>query len=318
MSNLETTPSSEGQVEQLLEKALILIELTIDLKEKSHIGEKYACDLKSLAWKACQITSAIQQSTKEFLQLAENIVKSALEIIANDRKNSKSVECKNGTCNSGKETEEGVIAATDNVIEAKETKDHTDLIYKELVNLQNILKKDIQLHEKSSEMKLSKTKSSTSIADLIKTLQIKQQKRKDNLSPRICKDEKYPERTSRESLLDQANLSLQTVHEDSFTDFNQLSSHDINSKTQNSVLSLKAIRRIKRYLQHKSDFDSELTEPGYPETSNLGDLVRNATESQSRLIQSLSINSMTRDSEAILKNESSHVNIILHNISEED
>lgn len=193
------------QVEQLLEKALIIIELTNDLKEKSHIGEKYACDLKSLAWKACQITSAIQKSTGDFLQLAEHIIQSALEIISTDRIEEHAKEESTTESSAGNELVKG---ATKNM----------DLIYNELINLQKILKKDIHLCEKSSDMKLCKTKSSTSVGDMIKTLQTKQLKRnKVSSNTRLCTDEIYPEITSKESLLDQANLSLQTVHEDGFT-----------------------------------------------------------------------------------------------------
>lgn len=211
MSTLEV--KTKYQVEQLLEKALIIIELTNDLKEKSHIGEKYACDLKSLAWRACQITSAIQQSTRDFLQLAEQIVKSALEIITTDMKNNDKIR------KDDKENKD-VLPANNLHSDDQKTKDNMDLVYNELINLQSILKRDIQLCEKPSEVKLFKTRSTSSISDMIKTLQNKQLKRKDNSNTRLCTDEKYPDKTSRESLLEQASLSLQTVHEDGFTGMN--------------------------------------------------------------------------------------------------
>lgn len=293
--------SSQVQVEQLLEKALILIELTLDLRDKSHIGEKYACDLKSLAWKACQITSAIQQSSKDFLQLAEHIIRSALEII----------DKRDGDDSGGHDVtvrEDAVDHAVEKVKEAQRVKEHTDTMYRELTHLQNILKKDIQLYERPSEIKLFKTKSSSSIGDMIKTLQTKQhQKRRDCNSPRICQDERYPERASRESLLEQASPALQTVHENG-NDFSQRSLHDTSKAA--GGLSMKSVRRIKRYLQDKAEAD----DPDYDEDGS-----RASSRSYSRLDRSGS--SSSRDveyTETVLKNEGSHLNVLLQNISEED
>ncbi|KAL1462233.1 hypothetical protein WDU94_014086 [Cyamophila willieti] len=320
MATLEST--SELQVERLLEKALILIELTLDLRDKSHIGEKYACDLKSLAWKACQITSAIQQSTKDFLQLAEHIIKSALDIITTDRKDEEILECESKSALYETDTLQAANGVEENSNQIQRVKERTEMMYKELINLQNILKKDIELYEKPSDIKLFKTKSSSSIGDMIKTLQTKQQKRKD-LSPRVCKDDKYPERTSRESLLDQANLSLQTVHEDSFTEFSQQNETNIH---QSSALSLKNLRRIQKFLQSTIDYEMQdfKTKTSFTgEDIRRHETIKSPNKSFSRLVHSASGNSIlgARDveyAETVIKNEGSNVNLLLDNISEED
>lgn len=309
--------TSECQVEQLLEKALIIIELTNDLKEKSHIGEKYACDLKSLAWKACQVTSAIQQSTKDFLQLAEHIVKSALDIMMIDKVNDDK---------SNREKCESILDKLPPSIEiekesvTKDGKDSTSLIYDELIKLRNILKRDIYLCEKPSEVKLFKTKSSSSLGDMIKTLQTKHHNRKDrNLSPRICMDEKYPEKTSRESLLDQGNPSLQTVLEDGFTDFTHGSSLETHIIRNNSGHSLDSIQRIKRIINIKDGSGNGTAYVGRAEidgSCNIFSQSSTTTAAQLDLFRSYSLGSIgPTDSETLIKSNSSK---LLQNITEED
>lgn len=67
------------QTEQMLQNAVLITEMAMDLKEKSLAGEKYVCYLKSIAVRAARAIVAMKNSGKSFLALSQRMANNAIK-----------------------------------------------------------------------------------------------------------------------------------------------------------------------------------------------------------------------------------------------
>lgn len=68
-----------AQTEQMLQNAVLITEMAMDLKEKSLAGEKYVCYLRSLAVRAARAIIAMKNSGKSFLVLSQRMANNAIK-----------------------------------------------------------------------------------------------------------------------------------------------------------------------------------------------------------------------------------------------
>ncbi|KAB0794694.1 hypothetical protein PPYR_11533 [Photinus pyralis] len=218
--------SAKLQGEQILQNALLLTEMGMDLKEQTMSGQKYVSCLRSMTLRAAKIMSVLQSSSKTFLSLAQKVLQSGLE----------STPCHDQTYLTVKSDYEKLL----NIIE------------KELGEIDEI---------DNVNSPTSPCGTGSTVAERLKCLEEKQKSSSDNCllplsnSARSVKsdvDEKYPENLSRESLIDLNNVvNLPTVPEDMFTGFT-------NKPTRTSSLSsLKSMRKVKLFLQRASSASDE-------------------------------------------------------------
>ncbi|KAF5304166.1 hypothetical protein FQR65_LT08060 [Abscondita terminalis] len=228
-----------SQAEHMLQNAVLMTEMGMDLKEKSLTGQKYITYLRSLAVRAGKTMNTLQSSSKAFLILAQRLVQSVIV-------NIESIPVPDQACSNIKLDFERLLS----------------IVEKELNDIEDIESVDVSTSTTSGTVNMSV------LTDKIKYLEAKQ-KLSDNIllppssstkSVKSDKDEKYPENLSKESLIDLNNVvNLPTVPEDIFTCF-------CSKPTRTSSLSsLKSMRKVKLFLQRASSVSDDEDESSEPE-----------------------------------------------------
>lgn len=220
-----------AQAEHMLQSAISITEMGMDMKERCDAGEKYVCYLRSLAIRAGKTINSLHSIGKSFLILAQKLATSVMAAID-------SMPVADQLCYSMKIEYEKLLM----------------VIEKELADIEDV------------EPSNNNASNLSNISEKIKYLEAKQ-KLSDNTflqhsgsvkSVKSDVDEKYPENWSRDSLIDLNNVvNLPPVPEDIFTSF-------ASKPTRTSSLSsLKSIRKVKLFLQRaasNSDDDDESSE----------------------------------------------------------
>lgn len=230
-----------AQTESILQNAILMTEVGMDIKERCIAGEKYVCYLRSLSIKAGKNINALHSIGKSFLTLAQKLIIPMISKIEN-------VTIHDPSCCYHLKIEYDKLLA---VIE-KELNDIDDLD-----NNHNILSNNV-----------------SNITERIKYLEAKQKLMDNTFLPRSGSvksvksdvDEKYPENWSKDSLIDLDNIvNLPSVPEDIFTTFTNKPSRT------SSLSSLKGIRKVKLFLQraaNNSDDEDESSENDDHESSS--------------------------------------------------
>lgn len=222
-----------AQTEHVLQNAISITEMGMDMKERCAAGEKYVCYLRSLSIKAGRTINSLHSIGKSFLILAQKLTLSTMTTIEN-------MPVADPLCYNMKIEYEKLLT----------------IIEKELADIDEL----DAIHNNHG------TNNLLNISEKIKYLEAKQ-KLSDNTFLQHCGsvksvksdvDEKYPENWSKDSLIDLDNVvNLPPVPEDIFTTF-------ANKPSRTSSLSsLKGIRKVKLFLQraaNNSDEDEESSE----------------------------------------------------------
>ncbi|KAK5644339.1 hypothetical protein RI129_005639 [Pyrocoelia pectoralis] len=241
-----TQTNSRVQAEQLLQHALLLTEMGMDLKEQTLSGQKYVSYLKNWTLRAAKVMNILQSSSKTFLLLAQKVL---------------------------------IQSGLDCTLSHDQTYLTTKLEYEKLLN---IIEKELGEIEEIENINSPSSACGIignigTLSDKIKYLEEKQKLSDNCLLPPTCSarsvksdiDEKYPENLSRESLIDLNNVvNLPTVPEDIF-----ISCANKPTKTA-SLSSLKSMRKVKLFLQRASsasDEDDESSETEEHDYSKPGD-----------------------------------------------
>lgn len=222
------------QYEQILHNALLVTEMATELKERAQAGEKYICQLRSLAVKAARVISAMHSSGKTFIILGHRLASSAL-------KNLEAVPVtQDGNSQLLKQEYERLLA----------------ILEKELLDMEDVESVDMGFATDMSSV------TPAGIAERLKHLESKQRYSElsnlpatysaRNFRPEV--DDKYPGNWSRESLIDLNNvINLPSVPEDIFTSFSK-------PTRTSSLSSLRSIRKVKLYLQRAANSEDEESE----------------------------------------------------------
>lgn len=72
-----------AQSEHMLHNAVIMTQMAMELRERTASGEKYVCYLRTLALRAGRVITAMQNSGRSFLLLAQKICMAAIKTIGN-------------------------------------------------------------------------------------------------------------------------------------------------------------------------------------------------------------------------------------------
>lgn len=237
-----------SQAEHMLQNAVLMTEMGMDLKERSMTGEKYVCYLRSLAVRAGKTISALQASGRTFLLLAQKLAISVMAAIDN-------MPVADQACYNIKLEYERLLA----------------IIEKELADVEDNESLDASVVGHFAHVNIA------NMAEKIKYLEAKQKMSDNSLLPpsnstksvKSDVDEKYPENLSRESLIDLNNIvNLPTVPEDIFTTFSS------NKPTRTSSLSsLKSMRKVKLFLQRASSGSDDEDESSEPDEHDFTKLV---------------------------------------------
>lgn len=222
-----------GQIENILQNAILMTEMGMDIKERCIAGEKYVCYLRSLSIKAGKNINALHTIGKSYLNLAQKLIINMIskfdDIVVNDQ-----------NCYNLKIEYDKLLS----------------IIEKELIDIDDL---DNNVHN-------TFTNNASNITERIKYLEVKQKLMDNTYLPRSGSvksvksdvDEKYPENWSKDSLIDLDNIvNLPPVPEDIFTTFTNKPSRT------SSLSSLKGIRKVKLFLQraaNNSDDEDESSE----------------------------------------------------------
>lgn len=210
--------SLRAQTEHMLQNAIAMTEMGMDLKERCACGGKYVCYLRSLAIRASKTINSLQATGKSFLLLAQKL----------------------GT---------NVMSNIDSTPVADQFCYNIKLEFEKLLG---IIEKELAEYE-DMEANVGSPSNLNNISEKIKYLEAKQKLSDSHFlqhsgsvkSVKSDVDEKYPENWSRDSLIDlNSVVNLPPVPEDIFTSFSS------SKPTRTSSLSsLKSIRKVKLYLQ---------------------------------------------------------------------
>lgn len=245
-SSVPKVISLKMQAEHILQNAILMTELGMDLREKCLIGEKYVCYLRSLAVRAGKTMTTLQSSGRTFLLLAQKLITSAMI-------NIDEMTIVDQTCCNIKLEYERLLNVIGRELEDVEEAESADNSYNTFgaLNLSVMSEKikHLEAKQKLTDISLLPPSSSTK-------------------SVKSDVDEKYPENLSRESLIDLNNVvNLPTVPEDMFTCFS-----NIPIRTS-SLFSLKSMRKVKLFLQRASSASDEEDESSEPEEHDLSKFV---------------------------------------------
>ncbi|XP_022912677.1 uncharacterized protein [Onthophagus taurus] len=238
------------QTEYLLQNAILMTEMGMNIKDKCASSERYVSYLRNLTAKAAKNVSTLQSTSKNFLLLAQKLVCTVIALIDNVP-----LSVNDQSCYNIKIEFEKLLG----------------VIEKELV--------DIEVEA------IETTPNINNLIEKIKYLEAKQKMSDNNCLQRTASvksvksdvDEKYPENLSRESLIDlNTVVNLPPVPEDIFTTCS-------NKPTRTSSLSsLKSMRKVKLFLQraanHSDDEDlsSDTEEHEFPKIA-IGDSLDDKT-----------------------------------------
>lgn len=216
--------SLRAQTEHMLQNAVNITEMSMDLKEKCTSGAKYVCYLRSLAIRGGKTINLLQNTTKSFLLLAQKMTTNAMTSID-------SSPVSDPTCYNIKLEFEKLLTVID-----KELAEFDDL---------DGMNPSSTLAHASEKIKYLEAKQKNSDNHfLAHTSSVK--------SVKSDVDEKYPENWSRDSLIDLNNVvNLPPVPEDIFTSFST------KPTRTSSLSSLKSMRKVKLFLQRAANNNSD-------------------------------------------------------------
>ncbi|KAK4875254.1 hypothetical protein RN001_011676 [Aquatica leii] len=243
-----------AQAEHILQNAVLMTEMGIDLKEKSLAGQKYISCLRSLAIRASKTMNTLHSSSIAFLILAQKLVQSVMTSID-------AIPTPDQSCTNIKVDFEKLLVIIEKEISDVEENEGVDAATSTtttcgLVNMSLVTDKIKSLEAKrklSDNFLLPPSSSTKSVKSDI--------------------DEKYPENLSRESLIDLNNVvNLPTVPEDIFTCFSS------KPTRTSSLSSLKSIRKVKLFLQRASTASDDEDESSEPEEHDFNKLAGDCDE----------------------------------------
>ncbi|KAL0272446.1 UNVERIFIED_CONTAM: hypothetical protein PYX00_005409 [Menopon gallinae] len=219
------------QTEQMLQNAVLITEMAMDLKERSLAGEKYVCYLRSLAVRAARAINAMKNSGKSFIVLAQKMANSAIKTM-------------------------------EMVPSGEASFQNLRIEYEKLLAILERELLDVDEHDASESISQEFGQFNlTALADKLRYLETKQKQSDPSFTPQPSnsrtfkpgEDEKYPENWSRESLIDLNNIvNLPPVPENIFIGLSP--SRPVRSS---SLSSLKSLRKVKLSLQRVAKDSSE-------------------------------------------------------------
>lgn len=218
-----------AQTENMLQNAILMTEMGMDIKERCVAGEKYVCYLRSLSIKAGKNISSLHSIGKSFLTLAQKLILSMMTKIEN-------MAITDPSCYNMKIEYEKLLS----------------IIEKELIDIDDL--------DVSHNTYGTNNNNVINISERIKYLEAKQKLTDNTYLPHTGSvksvksdvDEKYPENWSKDSLIDLDNVvNLPPVPEDIFATFTNKPSRT------SSLSSLKGIRKVKLFLQRAANSDDE-------------------------------------------------------------
>lgn len=227
--NNNKSVSLRAQIENMLQNAIIMTEMGMDMKERCSAGEKYVCYLRSLSIKAGKTINSLQSVGKSFLSLAQKLITSMMATID-------SISLIDPSCYNMKIEYEKLLSIIEKELVDMEDLDNT---HNNLMIPNNLINVSERIKYLETKQKLSTDSSNLQQSGSVKSV-------KSDI------DEKYPENWSRDSLIDLDNVvNLPPVPEDIFTTF-------ANKPSRTSSLSsLKGIRKVKLFLQRAANNTSD-------------------------------------------------------------
>lgn len=228
---------SKSHLEQMIQNAVLVTELSMELKKRNEVGEKYCSYIRSIAWRAGLAVNAMQKCTVSYFFYAHKLALTAKSILQ----------------------------------DVPDSEPEKHILKGEIENLLNILETELQ-DTSNSAMKLVNEDLDpclkVNIAERIKIIEEKQKlnhtlvRTSSNTQPfKHDIDEHYPRFPSRENIINLDKvMSLPTVPEDSFT--------SCIKRTSSSSSVSKSLRKLKYHLQHISGSEYDSSDNDLPVSYN--------------------------------------------------